>query len=85
MKPCKKVGYATIEAANISRGKQLRKKGLNLKTYQCPKCKKWHLGNTRGTKVKNIDKAFDRAYIKEGWPLRKSYIKQLDGLLSASE
>ena len=59
MKPCRKVRHATEQAALVARRRVRERTGKVLRAYLCPRCKAWHLGNTRGTRAKNLDRIFD--------------------------
>lgn len=56
-----KVGHPTREAACAAR----KRTGRVLAAYRCGKCKQWHLGNTRNTRMANLNRLFDRI-AKEG-------------------
>lgn len=51
-----KVAHATREGAMITRKRQ----GKVLSAYRCSHCKQWHLGNTRNTRLANMNRLFDR-------------------------
>ncbi len=57
---CDKVTFRNRNAAVTARERLDRKKGRLLNVYQCPACKKWHLGNTHYTRLENLNRIFDR-------------------------
>lgn len=59
--PTGKIGHPTREAAVIAR--RHVKKVLN--AYRCPKCKKWHLGNTDSTHLANMNRLFAKVAQRE--------------------
>lgn len=59
-KMCRKVSYPNQAAAMASKWRHNKRgRGRLLVAYNCPKCKKWHLGNTSGTKAANLDRIFE--------------------------
>lgn len=64
---CRKVSYPSEGAALAAKKIVKRKRDILLRAYQCPHCRKWHLGNSNGTRSANLDRAFAKMHEKEGW------------------
>jgi hypothetical protein len=55
------VSYPNRNAAMASKRRHDDKgNGKLLNAYQCGQCGRWHLGNTRGTRIENLARIFDR-------------------------
>lgn len=64
---CHKVSYSNEQSALMAKRMVEKRRGILLHAYQCGNCKFWHLGNTKGTRKVNLDRAFNRMHQREGW------------------